>query len=145
MKMFMAVAAAAVLFGAAQAQASFAGKYTGTGKVYDSTGFKQNCESMKVEVAQTASTLKISADFKCGGMALANPGGELDIKGGELFKKGQKVGTISADSVTINQKEGDTVMKTTAKLKGNTLTFKFETTSPARPGVTITYEGTVKR
>lgn len=145
MKLFMALAAAVVSFGAAQAEASFAGKYTGTGKVYDSTGFKKNCESMKVEVAQTDKTLKISTAFTCGGMKLDVPGGELDIKGGELLKKGEKVGTISADTVTIDQKEGESTLKTKATLKGNTLTFKVETSTPARPGVTVTYEGTVKR
>lgn len=145
MKMFMILAAAAVSFAGVQAQAGFEGSYKGTGKVYDSTGFKKNCETMTVQVDQTATTLKVSTSFTCGGMKLDAPGGALEIKGGKLLKNGQAVGSISNDAVTINEVDGETSLKTDAKLAGNILTFKVVTTSPARPGVKITYEGTVKR
>ena len=145
MKLFVAIAAAVVCFAGAQAHADFGGTYNGKGKVYDSTGFKKDCESMKVEVEQTAAYLKVSTYFTCGGMKMDAPGGKLDIKGGKLMKNGAEVGTISADTVTLDEKDGATSLKTNAKLAGKTLTFKTVSTSAARPGVTITYEGTVSK
>ena len=105
MKSLLACCSLILALSATQAHATnISGTWVGSGSAVDNQGKVINCENVSLVVQQTATSFSVNSSFTCGGMPIAIPGGVMEIRGGELFDKGVKAGTISDSSVTVTAK-----------------------------------------
>lgn len=146
MKKTLALVVAGLALHSASALAvNINGIWKGSGKVSSNAGGSTPCESMEVAIVHTAAVLNVSTKFKCGGDTLSSPGGNLELKGSEIWSKGRKIGTISANSVVISAEDAERTLATTCNFTDKEMTFRTITSSASDPGLVITFDGKVSR
>lgn len=122
-------ASAFIVFAATSAFASFGGNWTGRGQVKDISGTTLNCQTIRFQIEQSATSIRIGeGHVACESHQLKVADLLVDIKeGGELFMDGKKVGTITADSVRLNYKNDQGVkVRSRGQLKDGKLQYQEE-------------------
>jgi len=142
--MFLTVAMIAVSVSAQAANLS--GKWSGTGTAVEHKGEKINCESVVLTLAHTATALSVSSDFSCSGTKANIPGGKMEIRGNEIFDKGVKAGTISADTISIVAKEKNFIMQSNASFTDKAMNLRSVISVASDPGTPVLkFEAALKR
>lgn len=146
MKSLFALGFAFFAFTTANAYAvNINGNWKGAGKITDNRGLNIPCESMEVAIVHTATVLNVSSTFTCKGQRATSPGGNLEIRGTELWENGAKVGTITANAVTIAVKDAQHSLNTQCSFTEKEMTFHVVSTDAADAGHVITFDGKVTR
>lgn len=139
---------AVTLFAALASQAAFAintqGVWKGSGKLSSNQGGAIECESMIVNIAHTATMMKVDSTFTCKGEQQNAPGGVLEIKNkSEIWANGKRVGTLTDNSLTMSSDNGERKLDTKSTWTQNEM--KFNTVSTFPNGLVLTFTGTVRR
>lgn len=144
MKMTSVLATALVALFSTQAFAiNTQGVWKGSGKLTSNQGGSIDCESMIVKIAHTATMMKVDSEFTCKGEKQIAPGGELVLKGSEVWANGKRVGTITDNSLTMSSDNGERKLDTKSTWTQNEM--KFNTVSTFTNGLVLTFVGTVRR
>jgi len=121
------------------------GTWTGAGKISDNKGMNVSCERIALTIVHTPTVLNVSSDFTCAGQRTNAPGGNLEVRGGDVYSNGVKVGQLTATSITLSMASPQGNMSTSAVFNDKQMTFKTVTTSTQQPGYVATFEGVVQR
>ena len=96
------------------ALADFSGSWKGTGSAWDTDGWKSECTVLAMDIQQTAKSITFGkSETTCGAFSQVSTSSyTLNIKNGELFIFGQKVGTINADKIVLDGvRPGESIRK----------------------------------
>lgn len=121
------------------------GTWKGAGKITDNQGHNIPCESITLMIVHTPTVLNVSSDFTCAGQRTNAPGGNLELRNGDVYDQGVKIGRMTDTGITLSMKNAQQSMETTTTFSDKEMAFKTVTTSAAQPGVVVTFEGVVRR
>ena len=89
--------------------ANLPGRWSGKGKlVGDNGAYKQDCQSIGLEMSQSSSVFSIDAGhFKCGDVSSTWEPLDLDVRGGSLYLGDEKIGTLRSNRVSFVLQDSD--------------------------------------
>lgn len=146
MKKLSALIALSITGFALVAAAELSGLWQGAGKISDSDGFELACETMNFNVTHNATTLDVVPQFVCGGDAFEAPVGAMEIRtDGDLYRKGQKVGRLTQDTIEAVISENGSTMTIHVGYTQTKLSFNAEIRQADDPNYVMTITGTAAR
>lgn len=111
------------------AHADFAGSWQGQGKMFDSAGYRSDCDDIGFDVVQSATELRISkGHIICKDLSSTWTPFVLIIQGNALWSNGKKVGSINGDSFSATFTEPNSPMIETYKVSIVNSILNFEET-----------------
>lgn len=134
--MILMIVTLALASPAAQA-ANLTGKWAGKGSAVDHQGKTIACTSVVLNITHTATTFAVGSEFVCDGNKMSLPGATMEIRGGELFDKGVKAGTISATALSAVAKASGFVMQTNASFNEKAMNLRAVISTQQNPGTPV--------
>ncbi|HEY8279252.1 MAG TPA: hypothetical protein VIH99_06500 [Bdellovibrionota bacterium] len=130
----------------AQAHAvNLTGSWKGAGKGVDSKGETFNCESVVLTMSQTDASLTVNSEFLCGGQKMQIPGGTMEIRGNELFDKGQKSGSITNSNLSLVAKSKGYTMQSDASFDEKRMSLHSVISVGNNPAPALTFDAALQR
>lgn len=146
MKKLSALIALTVTAFAFTAFAELSGLWQGSGNITDSDGFELACETMNFSVTHNDTTLDVVPQFVCGGDAFEAPVGAMEIRtGGDLYRKGQKIGRLTQTTIDAVISENGSTMTIRVGYTEKALSFHAEIRSSDDPNYLMTITGNAAR
>lgn len=121
------------------------GTWKGAGKISDNQGHVTACETVILTIVHTPTVLNVSSDFTCAGTRTNAPGGNLELRGGDVYDHGTKIGAMTDTSITLSEKDAQHTLDTHTTFTNSDMTFRTVTTNAATPGHVFTFDGVVHR
>jgi hypothetical protein len=134
--MILMIATLALASPAAQA-ANLTGKWAGKGTAVDHQGKTIACSSVVLTINQTATSFSVNSEFVCDGNKMSIPGATMEIRGNELFDKGQKAGTISDTAVDVVAKASGFIMQSKASFNPKSMNLRSVISTQQNPGTPV--------
>ena len=125
--------------------ANLTGTWKGTGRAIDNAGKPIDCESVVLSISHSASSLTVNSAFTCGGQPMSIPGGAMEIRGGELFDKGVKAGTISDSAISLVARSKGYVMQTNATFNDSVMNLRSVISVGNNPAPALTFDAQLRR
>lgn len=145
MKQAIILASTLLALSASAQAANLTGKWSGKGAAVDHQGKTIACESVVLTITHTAAALSVGSDFTCEGQKFSFPG-NAEIRGGDLFDKGVKAGTISANALTLTVKDKGFVLATNASFTDTAMNLRAVVSTAANPTTPVLkFESALKR
>lgn len=117
--------------------ANLTGKWTGKGTAVDHEGKTIACTSVVLTINQTATAFSVNSEFVCDGNKMQFPGATMEVRGGELFDKGKKAGTISASDVDVTAAMGGFIMQSKASFNEKAMNLRSVISTQQTPGTPV--------
>lgn len=114
MKKVMIIATALITLSTQAFAANLSGTWTGKGTAVDQNGKTTACDSVTITINHQEKAISVNTDLVCGENEVAIPGATLEIRGSDLFDKGVKAGTLTANSINVTAKSGAFIMQSSA-------------------------------
>ena len=109
--------------------ANFTGHWTGVGSAQDSAGWSSSCNVMSFKLSHTSYYLEIiSGKYNCGGFRSEMNSTRAEIVGEELWYAGNKIGSITANTIKaqIGAPQSQLIQYFDLSLNNDTLTYQEE-------------------
>lgn len=146
MKKVMILATTLIALSTQAQAANLTGTWSGKGTAVDHAGKTINCESVVLKISHTEKTFSVNSDFTCDGTEVNIPGGNMEVRGNELFDKGTKAGTISANAISIVAKANGFIMQSNASFTDKAMNLRSvisTTKNPSTPA--LKFDAALKR
>ena len=98
--------------------ADFSGHWVGPGKISSNVGLSANCSRIEIILHQSADKITIDKyQSTCDLFGSTWGPIEMPVQGGDVYEDGEKVGTISDDTLLTLQPDGDVSYAFNLKIK----------------------------
>ncbi len=117
--------------------ANLTGKWTGKGTATDHQGKKIACTSVVLTINHSAKSFSVNSEFVCDGNRMSIPGATMEVRGNELFDKGQKAGTISDSAVSVVASASGFIMQSNASFNAKAMNLRSVISTQQNPGTPV--------